>query len=377
MIVKTTVRRLAPLTVLPLFAALPVRAQLLPQPSVPTTAAPLSFEEIFAGVNPAPLTLKTSDLKGEWRLVTIKTRPEGEHSAPSPSFVSKDTLLREAFGAASGQFITQGQTVAGGGELFLVAYRMKFDMEEFSRKAQEVLAKQPQNAPFPATQMTAFVESYARERPLELALINVKTLSELSGVRAFNAEVQASAIRDLMQSIAAEEAAHTPPTASPTASAPKPPTATSASKPPAPTPAATPKPPATTTTKPPTPNVAALNAASQSNLKRLGGALLAYAKANNGLLPPMGTPAQAKAALTSLAGSVPIWVRADTGEAYRPNPMLSGRKMAHISNPDEFVAFYEVNTAPDGTRGVVFLDGTAKRLTSADWPRYKKASKLR
>src|SRR3712207_7276481 len=43
---------------------------------------------------------------------------------------------------------------------------------------------------------------------------------------------------------------------------------------------------------------------------------------------PMGTPAQAKSALSSYAKNASIWQRPDTGEAYRPNPMLSGRKMA-------------------------------------------------
>ena len=88
-------------------------------------------------------------------------------------------------------------------------------------------------------------------------------------------------------------------------------------------------------------------------------------------------PAQAKAALSPYTKNLTVWNRADTGEAYLPNPMLSGRKPAHISNPDEFIAFYEANPTPDGTRGVVFLDGSVKRVPQSDWARAKQASKLR
>ncbi len=379
MTVKFIPRRLAPLIVLPLLAALPAQAQPAqpaPQPSLPTTATPLSFEEIFAGVNPAPLTLKTADLKGEWRLVTIRTRPELEGAAPAPSMrpfereSQRLARLREALGAAPGQFITQGQTVGAGGELFLVAYRMKFSEADFDKAIDAEFEKKPPGAILPPAEFGVFLESYARERPLELSLINVKLLGEISGVHAFNADTQAAALRALVQQLTAEEAAN----------APKPPANTSS-------PGATPKPPTNptptapanqTSSKPPAPaaDAAARNTASLNNLKQLGIALRAYTEEHDGLLPPMGTPAQAKTALAPLAGSAPVWTRADTSEAYRPNPMLSGRKTAHISNPDEFVAFYEMNPAPDGTRGVVFLSGTVRRLTQAEWPRYKKASKL-
>ena len=76
MIQKILARRCVPLMVLPLVGALPVRAQLLPEPQVPSTAAPLSFEAIFASTTPAPVTIRTADLKGEWRLTTIRSLNE-------------------------------------------------------------------------------------------------------------------------------------------------------------------------------------------------------------------------------------------------------------------------------------------------------------
>lgn len=373
-------RRVAPLALLPLIAALPARAQLLPrpeilpQPSVPTTAAPLSFEEIFAGVNPAPLSLKTTDLKGEWRLVTIKMRSDVDSAtlAATPSGGREDSFLvslRQALGAAPGQFITQGQTVAGGGELFLVAYHMNLDPTDFQRTMEADERAHPRTQPPSPAEINALLESYARARPLELSLINVKLLGELSGVRAFNAELQSAAIRELVQTLSAEHGASAPPgTATPaTPSGIVDTPATVAPKAPS------------TLQKPPTPgaNLAARNFMSLNNLKQLGLALVQYASDHDEVLPPMGTPAQAKAALSPYTQNASIWRRADSGEAYVPNPMLSGRKTGHISNPQEFVAFYEANPAPDGTRGVVFLNGGARRLTQAEWPRAKKASKLR
>jgi prepilin-type processing-associated H-X9-DG protein len=40
------------------------------------------------------------------------------------------------------------------------------------------------------------------------------------------------------------------------------------------------------------------------------------------------------------------------------------------------VVIYEDSPAPDGTRGVAFLDGHAKRINESDWPAIKKASKI-
>ena len=61
---------LLPVSLCAVSVALPVRAQLLPRPSVPSTVAPLSFDDIFADLN-APLTYKIKDLKGEWRLCSL------------------------------------------------------------------------------------------------------------------------------------------------------------------------------------------------------------------------------------------------------------------------------------------------------------------
>jgi hypothetical protein len=389
----------------------PGRAQLLPRPSVPSTVAPLSFDDIFADLN-APLSYKIKDLKGEWRLVTIKSRPDLDNGSIAP-ISAKEALtsdrLRAAIGAGEGQYVTQGQTVAAGGELFLVTYKMKYDENELQGALEAGARQATRTLPLPPAELAAAIENYTHGRPLELRLLNVKMLGEISEIRAFDAASQSKALRDFITSLTAEvngtsdhgEGIESPLPTSPVAPtlgngnlsgngagntstpiAPTPPTGMLAptSKPPVTKPATNstvvkPLPPATL--KPAAvPGLQERNAASQKNLHLIGLALIAYAQDHNGTLPPAQTPGIARKVLTFYAGSDKIWARADNGQAYLPNPKMSGRKASHISNPDEWVAFYEANPASDGTRGVVFLDGSVARITLGDWPRYKKASKL-
>ena len=378
----------------------PARAQLLPRPSVPSTIAPLSFDDIFAGLD-APLSYKIKDLKGEWRLVTIKARPDLDN-APITSMSAKESLLtterlRNAIGAGDGQYVTQGQTVAAGGELFLVTYKMQFDEGEMQGALEAEARKNNRTLPLPPQELSAAMETYVRERPLQLRLLNVKMLGEISEIRSYDAAAQSKALRDFLRSMTAEanmvsnEMPSSPLPPRPTyvvPPTPAPPTIGGPSigggssgilapvnNPPANPPVVKPLPP--TMVKPmPVPGLQDRNGASQKNLHLIGLALIAYAQDHNGTLPPAQTPGIARKVLTFYAGSDKIWVRSDNGQAYLPNPKMSGRKTSHISNPDEWVAFYEANPASDGTRGVVFLDGSVARVTMADWPRYKKASKL-
>ena len=389
----------------------PGRAQLLPRPSVPSTIAPLSFDDIFAGLD-APLSYQIKDLKGEWRLVTIKGRPDLDNGSIAPVTSREMALtserLRAAIGAGEGQYVTQGQTVAAGGELFLVTYKMKFDESEMQNSLEVAARRANRPLPLPPHELANSIENYVRERPLELRLLNVKMLGEISEIRAFDATAQSKALRDLINSLATEAnaasgsgivedaaTAATPTPVAPTTGnggvssgnsstplAPAAPTGmlSPTSKPPVSKPATNstvikPLPPATI--KPAsTSGLQERNAASQKNLHLIGLALIAYAQDHNGTLPPAQTPGIARKVLTFYAGSDKIWARPDNGQAYLPNPKMSGRKTGHISNLDEWVAFYEANPAADGTRGVVFLDGSVARITLADWPRVKKASKL-
>jgi prepilin-type processing-associated H-X9-DG protein len=142
------------------------------------------------------------------------------------------------------------------------------------------------------------------------------------------------------------------------------------------------------------------NGSSQSHLKQLGVALLMYAQDYNEMLPPMKDAAAVKRLLLPyVRGNEAVFVHPQTGEPYRPNPSLSGRRRSSIAmvsgrdsrgkairprrhraeipgSPAQVVAFYEASPAPDGTRAVLFLDGHVGVIRETEWPRLKRASKI-
>ena len=101
-----------------------------------------------------------------------------------------------------------------------------------------------------------------------------------------------------------------------------------------------------------------------------------YVQDYDEVLPPMQTPAKTQELLQPYLKNTEIFRNAETGEPFIPNPVLSGKKYAHIANPASFVMYYEASPAPDGTRGVAFLDASVKRIREEDWPRIARASKI-
>ena len=63
------------------------------------------------------------------------------------------------------------------------------------------------------------------------------------------------------------------------------------------------------------------------------------------------------------------WRNPMNDQFYKPNPAISGLKYDRVLNAKYVPAFYEAETAGDGTRGVAFLDGHAERLAAARWER--------
>jgi hypothetical protein len=117
-------------------------------------------------------------------------------------------------------------------------------------------------------------------------------------------------------------------------------------------------------------------AQSINNLKQLALGVMVYAQDYDEVLPPMQTPAKTQEAVQPYVKNLEMFKDPVTGEAYIPNPTLSQKKLAHIANPADFVLYFEPKPAPDGTRGVAFLDGSAKRIKEEDWPRHVRASKI-
>jgi hypothetical protein len=118
------------------------------------------------------------------------------------------------------------------------------------------------------------------------------------------------------------------------------------------------------------------NITSESNLKQIGTALLMYVGDWDEVLPVMTDAAAAKKALFPYVKNEAVFVHPETKEPYRPNPVLSKKKIAHIQNPAAMIAFYESKPGVDGTRTVVFLDGHTERVPESDWPRLQRASKI-
>jgi prepilin-type processing-associated H-X9-DG protein len=133
------------------------------------------------------------------------------------------------------------------------------------------------------------------------------------------------------------------------------------------------------------------------HLERLGIALRMYAQDYDETLPPMQTPAAVKKALyLYVRKNDVVFLDPRTSQPYEPNPSVSGKAAAtagrytrraggkqgryilmtkrQIPRPGETIGLYELTEAPDGTRGVLFLDGHVARVSEADWQRLKRIS---
>lgn len=121
------------------------------------------------------------------------------------------------------------------------------------------------------------------------------------------------------------------------------------------------------------------NAASTRNLQRLGQGILTYLNARGrGVLPQLGarlTPAS-KRAFYPFVHDQRLWLHPATDEPYRPNPLLSGKRVNQILNRQFVALIYEAMPATDGTRGVLFLDGRVERVTPERWQRIQNAKPM-
>lgn len=113
---------------------------------------------------------------------------------------------------------------------------------------------------------------------------------------------------------------------------------------------------------------------SLDNLVRLGGALITYTSEGDGRFPPMNDVPTLRKALGGFAkGSNFIDPR--TNEPYRLNSSLAGRSRLDLKAHAKWtVVAYEAASAPDGTRGVLFVTGEVRRVPEREWPRLKRAS---
>jgi hypothetical protein len=116
---------------------------------------------------------------------------------------------------------------------------------------------------------------------------------------------------------------------------------------------------------------------SLKNLQNLGAALRMYLQDSNGKLPRLRGHSDISSALLPYLPfdkGPAMLIDPSDGIPYLPNTNLSGRTVASFKNPSHIVFCYESLHAPDGTRGILFLDGNAKRLSVDEWIRAQRAS---
>lgn len=224
-------------------------------------------------------------------------------------------MLSSMFGGSSSHYYTKGQTLALAGETFIVAYAPK-------GKPIDPSAMMRGKPPVP--------EALTPNSQLTISLINLRTCGNLTDIRPF----------DIKEETAEPKTIEEPMIDVPQSQSESP------------------------TTK------------SLSNLKVMALGLAMYTQDNNDTIPALGNSGKLKALLNKYIGDDSVFINPITKKAYKANTILSLHKMSQIHFKAPMVVFYEDAPAPDGTRGVAFLDGHAKRISESEWPRVKRASKI-
>ena len=280
-----------------------------------------NFAALLSGRN-APLSLKMNDLKTGWRRMTITALPQNDDMRQAFAWAETDNFgsrLLDALGVSPGTYFSRGQTVAVGGDSFLIAYRVRFTPGD--------LDGMPKNDPGVA-RATEILTRFLRGRTLDLSLLNLKNIGNLSDIRPFSIETQVASLQAMMKDSARGA-------------------------------------------------IQNQNLTSIRNLKQLGLGLVQYTQDYDDVLPLMQNAAQVKKAIFPYVKSEDMFLQPGSKTPYRPNPILSKKKLAHISDAARMVAFYEDKPGSDGLRGVLFLDGHAKRLSDKEWRLFKRGSKIK
>ncbi len=283
-------------------------------PARAQTPANTGLKELLSG-NTYPLTMKLQDLNGDWRQFSIS----GPQADPG-GFAQLFALSVMTGNVEAGKYYTKGDTVGIGGEIYIVAYGHKLkplDPDLFNDLSRDNLPKPEKLTP---------------DTVLTLALLNLKNSGNLTDIRRFDLKELAT------ESEAVQESAET--------------TLDSA-------------------------RGKAQRAASASNLKQIGLALMMYSQDYDEVLPPMVDSASVKKILMPYMANDKLFTDPRTGELYAVNTVLSKHKLAQIVSPAEMAVFYEKNLDSDGGRNVAFADGHVKWVRASEWETVKKKSKIK
>jgi hypothetical protein len=259
-----------------------------------------------------PLTVKLKQLDGNWRTFMA--------SGAQDQRASYSAL----YGLPGGGYYTQGQTVAVGQETYLVAYAL-----ETKQGALPMMFGRGAVKP----------EEISGESPLRLALLNVRTMGSMTGIRPF----------DLTREVAAFSAAY-----------------------------------AALQTAMDTQMEAASTEGPQeeleegsvgANLKSVVIAVEMYV-ADYEAFPPMDSVEGFAEAVADYLESEEVLLDPDHHEYFSLNATLSLRAAGDVKDASKTVLAYQLTPSEDGSRWVGFADGHVKKYAAADWEKLKADQKL-
>lgn len=301
-------------------SVLPAFAQEKPNKAVDdfatSTPRKMTAKEVISG-KPFPLTMKFKDLDGDWRVFSA---PE---AAGNQTLGNLYGLSGNGIGFNSS--FTKGDEVTLGSETFIVAYRPRVKLPSMAALSSSGLDPHA----FDSMKLT-------KNSVMSLSLINLRTTGAISDIRTF----------DMKEFLAQNEEA--PPQGVKTAPH-----------------------------EPASPSDGANTVVSLSNLRQLGAGVSMYAQGYDEVLPPMKSAAKFKEVVMPYVKNEKVFINPVTRTPYAMNEILSQHKLAHILKPAEMAVIYEAEPAPDGTRGVCFLDGHVLRVDDAEWTLIKKRSKIK
>ncbi|MFM7323059.1 MAG: DUF1559 domain-containing protein [Armatimonadota bacterium] len=108
---------------------------------------------------------------------------------------------------------------------------------------------------------------------------------------------------------------------------------------------------------------------SLSNLKQVGLGMMMYVQDYDEVFPPMRSEPEVRKRLMPYIKNDATFRNPIDEKPYVYNPALSGVSLTRIHAPSDLAVVWEADPAPDGTRGVGFADGHAKRVSAAEWAR--------
>lgn len=106
-------------------------------------------------------------------------------------------------------------------------------------------------------------------------------------------------------------------------------------------------------------------------LRKLNTALTSYSGNYLSTMPVLETAFAARQALEPFAENPAIFTQPGTNQSFKVNPLLSGRKRAHLKGKGYVVVYYEGVPAPDGSRAVLYYNGRVQRLSAKMWEKAK------